>query len=119
MYDIITRLQEYENKKRTEKFQRGKIYKLENYSSTKSIFFWIIFELLFFSTKSESPIADFDILVRSDGVDLSNPSTFRIIESISLIWLDLRFLRISSMCDGLGRFLFNERIASDKKYPAV
>ncbi len=33
MYDIITRLQEYENKKRSEKSQRGKIYKLQKYGS--------------------------------------------------------------------------------------
>ena len=72
-------------------------------------------ELLFFSNNSERPIADFDIRVISDGVDLSNPSKFRIIESVSLIRLGLRFLRVSSMCDGLGRHLFNERIASVKK----
>ena len=38
MYDIITRLQQYENKKRSERSQRGKLFKLTNLSRTKPVF---------------------------------------------------------------------------------
>ena len=38
VYDIITRLQQYDNELRTDKFQRGKRYKLKNESAEKPVY---------------------------------------------------------------------------------